>query len=213
MKHVTTLLLILTMLAYETKGQCKEAPSSFEIAHSRAKWVYRGDALPSFATVPKPGERSVWLFHRPPRIETVPEQVSVSYKGKLIAISNITLRVCETAGSPVYYIPYTDINEKYLTLVPNKCSYCEWKGRASYFRVNVSGDDLGDIAFSYEYPNSGYTPIAGHVGFYAGVLECKVGSEIVTPQPGGVYAGWTTSDLVGPIKGTPGVVDEKYCNC
>ena len=33
---------------------------------------------------------------------------------------------------------------------------------------------------------------------------CFVGDEQVTPQPGGFYGGWITSDLVGPFKGPPG---------
>ncbi|MEP3603264.1 MAG: hypothetical protein ABJN26_25305 [Stappiaceae bacterium] len=30
------------------------------------------------------------------------------------------------------------------------------------------------------------------------------GDEHVTPQPGGVYAGWITRAIKGPIKGAPG---------
>ena len=40
---------------------------------------------------------------------------------------------------------------------------------------------------------------------YAGPMDaCFVGDEAVTPQPGGFYGGWITSDLIGPFKGIPG---------
>jgi hypothetical protein len=33
---------------------------------------------------------------------------------------------------------------------------------------------------------------------------CYVDGEKVTPQAGNFYAGWITSDIVGPFKGEPG---------
>ncbi|MGD1904342.1 MAG: hypothetical protein ACFB9N_19135 [Geitlerinemataceae cyanobacterium] len=33
-----------------------------------------------------------------------------------------------------------------------------------------------------------------------------VDGEQVTPQPGGFYGGWITSDVVGPFKGEPGTM-------
>jgi hypothetical protein len=35
---------------------------------------------------------------------------------------------------------------------------------------------------------------------------CFGGEEAVTPQPGGFYGGWVTSDLKGPFKGGPGTM-------
>jgi hypothetical protein len=36
--------------------------------------------------------------------------------------------------------------------------------------------------------------------------ECTVAGERVTPQVGGFYGGWITTDLVGPFKGGPGTM-------
>ena len=33
---------------------------------------------------------------------------------------------------------------------------------------------------------------------------CFVGDERVTPQPGGFYSGWITSEVAGPFEGIPG---------
>ena len=40
---------------------------------------------------------------------------------------------------------------------------------------------------------------------YAGPMDaCFVGDEQASPQPGGFYGGWVTSNLTGPFKGSPG---------
>jgi hypothetical protein len=39
------------------------------------------------------------------------------------------------------------------------------------------------------------------VSFYAGPWDCFVDGELVKPQPGDFYGGWTTSELEGIIKG------------
>jgi hypothetical protein len=52
---------------------------------------------------------------------------------------------------------------------------------------------------------AGYEGIAGLIAFYPGrVDKAFVGDERVTPQPGGYYGGWITSNVVGPFKGDPG---------
>ena len=38
----------------------------------------------------------------------------------------------------------------------------------------------------------------------APIDEITLDGETVTPQPGGFYGGWVTSDVVGPFKGGPG---------
>jgi hypothetical protein len=38
------------------------------------------------------------------------------------------------------------------------------------------------------------------------MASCTVAGRPVTPQPGGFYGGWITSDLVGPFKGGPGTM-------
>ena len=45
---------------------------------------------------------------------------------------------------------------------------------------------------------------AYRVGMRHAARECFVDGERVRPQAGGFYAGWITSELVGPFKGDPG---------
>jgi len=46
--------------------------------------------------------------------------------------------------------------------------------------------------------------IRGYLGFYPTKLACYVGEHRVSAQPGGLYGGWVTPDVVGPFKGEPG---------
>ena len=64
---------------------------------------------------------------------------------------------------------------------------------------------------SYPEPLAGWLAgaeaLAGRVAFYANGLDCLIGGQAVTPEPGGLYGGWITPDLAGPIKGGPAAGD------
>ena len=83
-------------------------------------------------------------------------------------------------------------------------SWCEWKGKASYFDV-VAGDRRAKrAAWAYPRPTPAFAAIQDHLAFYAGAMErCLVDGEEARPQPGGFYGGWVTSELTGPFKGEP----------
>jgi uncharacterized protein (DUF427 family) len=154
--------------------------------------------------IPGPGQESVWDYPRPPRVEPVPERIRVVVDRVAIADSARALRVLETAGAPVYYMPREDVRMDLLR-PSSASSHCEWKGAASYWSL-ASGERLiSDVAWSYERPSPGFEAIAGSLAFYAArVDEAWVGDERATPQPGGFYGGWMTSRIVGPVKGEPG---------
>ena len=84
-------------------------------------------------------------------------------------------------------------------------SFCEWKGGASYVTYHGAGRRVENIGWKYPDPKPDYREIAGHIAFYAGLVdEAWVGDERATPQPGRFYGGWVTSRVVGPFKGEPG---------
>ena len=153
---------------------------------------------------PGPGQESVWDYPRPPRVEPVPEQIRVVVDGLEVASSERAVRVLETAGAPVYYLPRDDVRMDLLAPTKRQTS-CEWKGEASYFAlVMPSGRVLPIAAWSYEDPLPGFESLTGAIGFYAwAVDEAWVGDELATPQPGHFYGGWVTSKVVGPFKGGP----------
>lgn len=154
--------------------------------------------------VPGPGQESVWDYPRPPRVEPVAARIRVVVGDHVLADSTRAVRVLETAGAPVYYVPIADVDESHLD--PSaRWSFCEWKGSASYVDYAHDGRRIEGIGWRYEHPNAGYEELADRIAFYAGrVDEAWVGDERATPQPGGFYGGWVTSAIVGPIKGEAG---------
>ncbi len=153
---------------------------------------------------PKPGQESVWDYPRPPKVEDSPKHVQVIFNGIVIADTHRARRVLETAGAPVYYLPPEELQMQYLSLTGRR-TFCEWKGWASYYDLEVNGTRSLMAAWAYLQPTPGYEGIQDYVAFYASKMDaCTVHGEKVRPQPGGFYGGWVTDEIVGPIKGEPG---------
>ena len=146
---------------------------------------------------------SVWSYPRPPEVRPEPRPVSVLLAGERIASSERALRVCETAGAPVVYLPPEDIEAGVLLPASGK-TLCEFKGAASYYDVVGGGRKLERAAFTYRRPTAPYVELTGFVSFYPALLECRLDGERVQPQPGRFYGGWVTAEISGPIKGEPG---------
>ncbi len=163
-------------------------------------WEFNGKRRPDFAEVPGPGQESVWDFPRPPALVPDSRRVSVSDKGRPIAMSLRAIRVLETASPPTFYLPPEDVELSMLQPAPGE-SWCEWKGRARYF--SLAGDSRA-VAWVYPDPLPEFAAIAGYFSFYPGRVECRVDEQRVRPQAGGFYGGWVTDDIVGPCKGDPG---------
>jgi uncharacterized protein (DUF427 family) len=152
------------------------------------------------------GQESVWDYPRPPRVEPTSKRVRIVFNGETVVDTTHAIRVLETSHPPVYYIPRSDIAANFLKPAQGR-SFCEFKGGASYWTLDVNGKTAVKVAWSYEDPLPGYEVIKGHLAFYAGRVDaCYVGDEQVTPQPGDFYGGWITSDIVGPFKGGPGTM-------
>ena len=147
---------------------------------------------------------NVWDYPRPPRLEPVSRSVRILFGGRTIAETTAAFRVLETSHPPVYYLPRSAFSGCVLALAAGE-SFCEWKGIAHYWSIRA-GDAAADrAAWSYPNPTAAFAAIRDHLAVYAGKMDaCFVGDEAVTPQPGGFYGGWVTSDLKGPFKGGPG---------
>jgi uncharacterized protein (DUF427 family) len=124
--------------------------------------------------------------------------------GVTLADSTRALRVLETAGAPVYYVPPADVRMELLRPTEHQTD-CEYKGTASYWSIELPGRSVPNAAWAYRSPRPGYESIRDRLAFYAwAVDEAWVGDERATPQPGRFYGGWVTSRVVGPFKGSPG---------
>lgn len=146
---------------------------------------------------------NVQKYPRPPALEPVTYRLLVRLGGQVAAETVNGYRVLETHHAPTYYFPRNDVCAQLVSSAGH--SFCEWKGYASYFDVTVAGETASRAAWTYDHPTAGFRAIAGHVAFYAGLMEdCFVADERVIPQPGKFYGGWVTSNLEGVPKGARG---------
>jgi uncharacterized protein (DUF427 family) len=152
----------------------------------------------------QPGQESVWSYPRPPRLERANAHLKVVLGGVTIAETNDALRVLETSHPPNYYFPPSDVLEGAVAATKG-ATFCEFKGRASYWTVTGGERVETEAAWSYASPSPSFAPIRDRIAFYASRMDaCYVDDELVVPQPGGFYGGWITSEVVGPFKGVPG---------
>jgi uncharacterized protein (DUF427 family) len=155
---------------------------------------------------PGPGQESVWDYPRPPRLEATNKHIQIVFNGVVVADSRAAYRALETSHPPVYYLPPQDVQMAYLRPSPGS-SWCEWKGQAAYYTLQVGDKEAIKVAWSYPQPTPAFAPIKDYIAFYAAPMDyCAVDGERVTPQPGHFYGGWITSDIVGPFKGGPGTM-------
>jgi uncharacterized protein (DUF427 family) len=150
---------------------------------------------------PGKGRESVWDYPRPPRVEPTAKRIRVVFNGQTVAETRRALRVLETSHPPTYYIPKEDVRTEFL--VPSsQRTFCEFKGVACYWTLQVGGRVSENGAWSYPEPTPDYGAIRDHLCFYASRVDaCFVDDERVVPQGGDFYGGWITPDVTGPFKG------------
>ncbi|KAK9772133.1 hypothetical protein AB5N19_08765 [Seiridium cardinale] len=148
---------------------------------------------------------NVQSFPRPPLLERTPRHLQIKWNNELIADTKEAFWVLETHHPPTYYLPPSSIKVP-LTQIP-RSSYCEWKGKATYYSIASGGNTVPNRIWSYNSPTKRFEAIKGHLSFYAGPWECFVDGEKVEPQPGDFYGGWVTSDIDGIVKGKNGNYD------
>ena len=169
----------------------------------------------------------MWDYPRPPAV--VPDSRSIEIRASgddhavLIAASDRSVRVCETALPPSFYLPPESVVPGTLRTTVGT-SQCEWKGRARYLAVASRArtdtprasrshaptpsprrsTDAPAVAWCYPDPYPEFADHAGWISFYPDRVACWVDGERVRAQDGGFYGGWITDDVVGPFKGAPG---------
>jgi uncharacterized protein (DUF427 family) len=128
----------------------------------------------------------------------------VVFGGVTIAETTNGYRVLETSQPPAYYFPPDDVAQQHLRRTTSS-TFCEWKGSAVYYGIEVGDRKSPDAAWSYLTPTERFAPIAGFLAFYPQRVDaCFVDGEQVEPNEGSFYGGWITSRIVGPFKGGVG---------
>jgi uncharacterized protein (DUF427 family) len=144
-----------------------------------------------------PPPESVWSYPRPPKTEDSPSHIMVVMDDIVLADSLRSKRILETSHPPSFYIPPQDIVMEYLAPVGHT-TFCEWKGRASYYDVSVNGRHVERAAWYYPDPTAEFRQIRNYVAFYpSDLVECFVDDERVSPEAGKFYGGWVTKNLIG----------------
>jgi len=67
-----------------------------------------------------------------------------------------------------HYFPIASLNKEYFA-DSNKTSFCPWKGTASYYSIEVEGNQNADAAWYYPEPKEGASQIKDRVAFWKGV--------------------------------------------
>ena len=150
------------------------------------------------------GQESVWNYPRPATVEPAGVALRVVFAGVEVARTLAGWRTLETSHPPSYYLPRADVNMALLQANP-RTTFCEWKGRATYFDLRVGDRAAPAAAWSYPTPTAPFACLTDCIAFYPAAMDaCFVDEEQVTAQPGGFYGGWITDRIVGPFKGAPG---------
>ena len=149
-------------------------------------------------------EENVWDYPRPPKLEKIDNNIKIYFNGIKIVDSINAFRVLETSHPPVYYIPTEDIRKEFLK-TNNHTSFCEFKGFAKYYNLNVEGKEVTNAGWYYPEPVKDYEQIKDYVAFYPQKMdECYVDDEKIISQQSNFYGGWITSNIIGPFKGQSG---------
>jgi len=85
------------------------------------------------------------------------------WEGAVIAESDKTVQI---EGNQ--YFPPDSVNRQYL--VPSSTTTtCPWKGKASYYSIEVGGKKNPDAAWYYPQPSAAAAEIKDHLAFWRGV--------------------------------------------
>ena len=89
--------------------------------------------------------------------------MKAEWNGKVIAESDDTIVI---EGN--HYFPETSIKKEFFKASGTQTT-CPWKGIASYYSVEVDGQENKDAAWYYANPKSAAAPIKNRVAFWKGV--------------------------------------------
>ena len=93
--------------------------------------------------------------------------MKISWNGVVLAESENTVQV---EGN--HYFPPQAIKQEYFKQ-SNRHTNCPWKGVASYYHIEVGGQQLQDAAWYYAQPKEAASHIKDHVAFYLNKVQLE----------------------------------------
>jgi uncharacterized protein (DUF427 family) len=100
-------------------------------------------------------------------ITIVPSELHVEVRlgGELLAATDHPVTLDETGLPTRYYLPRTDVRMELLRRTSFQTT-CPFKGEASYWSIDISGQTHDGIVWSYESPLPQAVAITGMMSFY-----------------------------------------------
>jgi uncharacterized protein (DUF427 family) len=89
------------------------------------------------------------------------------WNGEVIAESEETIQI---EGN--HYFPEDNVDGKFLKESQTH-TFCHWKGTASYYNLDVNGEENKDAAWYYPDPFEAARKIKGYIAFWKGVEIVK----------------------------------------
>jgi uncharacterized protein (DUF427 family) len=112
------------------------------------------------------------LVHYPPnpyhRVDCRPtrRRLRVEVAGTCLVDTDETIILFETSLEPRLYVERSRVRTDLLRRSPTS-SYCNYKGHATYWSVEIGSTVVEDVGWSYDDPLPESQPIAGCISFYA----------------------------------------------
>lgn len=94
-----------------------------------------------------------------------PKRVRARIGGHVIADTAAALTLQEASYPAVQYIPRQDVEMGFLGKT-EKHTNCPYKGEASYYSIDIDGQVLENVVWSYEDPYPAMRQIEGYLAFY-----------------------------------------------
>jgi len=107
--------------------------------------------------------------------------VEVTLAGQKLAESDRPVLLDETGLPTRYYLPREDVRTDLLRPT-DTATHCPYKGDASYWSAQVSGQTYDDVVWSYENPIPGAEAITGLMCFYPERVELTVSGKQPSSQ-------------------------------
>jgi len=101
--------------------------------------------------------------------------VEIAVKGHIVAESDRPVVLDETGFPSRYYLRREDVRTDLLRPTSFHTT-CPFKGQASYWSLELGGEVLDGIAWSYETPIAGAEAIAGLLCFFPERVDIRIGT-------------------------------------
>jgi uncharacterized protein (DUF427 family) len=143
----------------------------------RATGISQSPADERNSCVPRTVEFSMTPGHT---ISIVPStaHVEVRLGGRLLATSGRAMVLDETGLPARYYLPPDDVRMDLLKPTTFHTN-CPFKGKASYWSLDIDGEIHDGIVWSYETPTAQAVEIRGMLSFYPDRTEIAVDGRIL----------------------------------